>query len=124
MLYDRRPDLAFLTGPWHERIVRRHRGAHLPQGTLVVTTQARSTYVLFITDVGVRWVRIPVRGSLQGAKAGYQPHLPRLVPGERLLLEGLRSTPVVDVAYLPADPMAAEIGASPPASNYLQGIPH
>ena len=96
----------------------------MPQGTLVVTTQAQSTYVLFISDVGVRWVRIPGRGLAAGAKAGYQRHIPRLVPGERLLLEGLQSTPVVEVAFLPAEPLAAEPGTSLTGSNYVESIPH
>ena len=72
------------------------------QGTLVASTEAGSTYVLSVGESGVRWMRIPGRGALHGATTGWQPHLPAVIPGQRLMLGALRSTPVVEVAFLPA----------------------
>ena len=97
------------------------------QGTLVVTTEAGSTYVLLMSDIGVRWVRIPGAESLRGARTGWQPHIPRVVPGERLLLDTLRSTPVVDVAFLPGAYTTADGDPAtqrPDAGAYVLGIAH
>jgi hypothetical protein len=70
--------------------------------TIVATTEAGSTYVLAISAAGVRWYRVPGAPSVEGAATGWQRHLPRVVPGKRLLLSGtLRSTPVVNVAFVP-----------------------
>jgi hypothetical protein len=99
------------------------------QGTLVASTEAGSTYVLLMSDIGVRWVRIPAVGSLRGATTGWQAHIPRVVPGERLLLDTLRSTPVVDVAFLPDALTSADADAATPQpetepNTYANGIAH
>ena len=75
----------------------------MPIGTLVATTEAGATYILWMHDDGVRWVRLPGRSAMAGIKTGWQSHLPRVVPGERLMLGPLRSTRVADVAFVPAD---------------------
>jgi hypothetical protein len=97
------------------------------QGTFVATTEAGSTYVLLIGDIGVRWVRIPGADSLRGASTGWQAHIPRVVPGERLLLDTLRSTPVVDVAFLPSATIPGGVEAvahQPETSTNINGFAH
>ncbi len=96
-------------------------------GTLVATTAAGSTYVLLMDDIGVRWVRIPGTASLRGASTGWQSQIPRVVPGERLLLDSLRSTPVVDVAFLPGTGAPTDADLSAPQSEraaYVNGTAH
>ena len=70
-------------------------------GTIIATTQSGSAYVLTVEADGVRWLRIPARGRLRSASTGWLPLLPRVVPGERMLLGVLRTTPVDEVAFLP-----------------------
>ena len=97
------------------------------QGTVVVTTEAGSTYVLLMSDIGVRWVRIPGAESLRGARTGWQAHVPRVVPGERLLLDTLRSTPVVEVAFLPGIRTTSDADLAtrqPETDTYANGIAH
>jgi hypothetical protein len=72
--------------------------------TIMATTASGATYVMAIESDGVRWYRIPPRGSLASAAAGWQASLPRVVPGERLLLGPFQSTRVLDVAFLPGPP--------------------
>jgi hypothetical protein len=69
--------------------------------TIMAATASRATYVMSIESDGVRWFRVPPHGSLAAAAAGWQASLPRVVPGERLLLGPFRSTPILDVAFLP-----------------------
>jgi hypothetical protein len=78
------------------------RGAASMVGTVIATTASGSSYVLSIDLGGVRWFRVPAPGSMARAATGWQEFLPRVVPGERLLLGTLRSTPVVSVAFLPS----------------------
>ena len=69
--------------------------------TIMATTASGSTYVISMETDGVRWFRVPGSGSLSSAAAGWQATLPRVVPGERLLLGPFQSTPVRDVAFIP-----------------------
>jgi hypothetical protein len=69
--------------------------------TIMAATASGATYVMSIESDGVRWFRVPPHGSLAAAAAGWQASLPRVVPGERLLLGPFRSTPILDVAFLP-----------------------
>ena len=71
-------------------------------GTIIATTQSGSAYVLTLEAEGVRWLRIPARGRLRSASTGWLPFIPRVVPGERMLLGVLRTTPVDEVAFLPS----------------------
>jgi hypothetical protein len=82
-------------------------------GTIIATTQSGSAYVLTLEAGGVRWLRIPARGRLRSASTGWLPFLPRVVPGERMLLGVLRTTPVDEVAFLPtpADEFAQVSGS-------------
>ena len=70
-------------------------------GTIIATTQSGSAYVLTLESGGVRWLRIPARGRLRRASSGWMPIIPRVVPGERLFLGVLRTTPIDQVAFLP-----------------------
>jgi hypothetical protein len=80
-------------------------------GTIIATTQSGSAYVLTLEAEGVRWLRIPARGRLRSASTGWLPFLPRVVTGERMLLGVLRTTPVDEVAFLPAPADAlAQVG--------------
>jgi hypothetical protein len=72
-------------------------------GTIIARTQSGSAYVL--TLEGERWLRVPARGRIQLASSGWLPVVPRVVPGERLFLGVLRTTPIEEVAFLP-DPLA------------------
>ena len=76
-------------------------------GTIIARTQSGSAYILTLELGGVRWVRIPARGRMHLASSGWIPVVPRVVPGERLFLGVLRTTPISEVAFLPppADPM-------------------
>jgi len=70
-------------------------------GTIIATTRSGSAYVLTLEAEGVRWLRIPARGRLRSASTGWLPFFPRVVPGERMVLGVLRTTPVDEVALLP-----------------------
>jgi hypothetical protein len=74
-------------------------------GTIIARTQSGSAYVLTLEGEGVRWFRVPPRGRMQLASGGWLPVVPRVVPGERLFLGVLRTTPIEEVAFLP-DPLA------------------
>lgn len=69
--------------------------------TIMATTASGATYVISIEPDGVRWFRVPPNASLAAAAVGWQASLPRVVPGERLLLGPFQSTPILDVAFLP-----------------------
>ena len=79
-------------------------------GTIIARTRSGSAYVLTLADGGVWWLRVPPRGRLEMASSGWLPAVPRVVPGQRLLLGVLRTTPVEEVAFLP--PASAVSGAS------------
>lgn len=72
--------------------------------TVIARTRSGSCYVLALASSGVRWYRVPGTGSLVQAATGSEPFCPRVVPGERLLLGGLRSTPITEVAFIPDYP--------------------
>lgn len=88
--------------------------------TIMATTASGATYVISIEPDGVRWFRVPPNASLAAAAAGWQASLPRVVPGERLLLGPFQSTPILDVAFLPGPatgtPGWADAGMSSAAS--------
>jgi hypothetical protein len=82
-------------------------------GTIIATTRSGSAYVLILELDGVRWVRIPARDRFHLASSGWLPSVPRIVPGERLFLGVLRSTPVDEVAFLPAPVANSAVDAMP-----------
>ena len=70
---------------------------------VLARTASGSTYVLSNGPDGVHWCRLPAhdRGAPWTA-SGWEESMPRVVPGERLLLGNLRTTPVTTVSILPA----------------------
>jgi len=70
------------------------------RATVIATTRSGSRYVMLIDDDGVQWTRLPAaaRGD---AMVGWLPSPPRIVPGQRLMLGSLQSTPVTRVSFLP-----------------------
>jgi hypothetical protein len=69
---------------------------------VLVNTASGSAYLLSETDAGVRWRRIPgARPGRVGDRSGWESRMPSVVPGERLLLGDLRTTPVTRVSILP-----------------------
>lgn len=71
-------------------------------GTVIATTASGSRYVLVVDALGVKWWRLPAAQSWARVKVGWQARLPRVVPGEPLFLDALRSTAITDVAFIPA----------------------
>ncbi len=69
--------------------------------TVIARTRSGSCYILRLEPPGVRWYRVPQDGSVARAATGWQAGCPRVVPGERLLLGNLRTTPVMEVAFVP-----------------------
>ena len=70
---------------------------------ILARTASGSTYVLSSTPDGVHWCRLPAgRQAFPWTASGWEERLPRIVPGERLLIGNLRSTPVTTVSVLPA----------------------
>ena len=70
---------------------------------VLARTASGSTYVLSVGHDGVHWRRLPAdRGGMTWSASGWEAALPRIVPGERLLLGNLRTTPVTTVSILPA----------------------
>jgi hypothetical protein len=77
-------------------------GAAMNSVVLAQTTSG-STYVLSVTPGGVHWCRLPAeRAGVPWTASGWEESMPRIVPGERLLIGNLRTTPVTTVAVLPA----------------------
>jgi hypothetical protein len=72
-------------------------------GTIIARTESGSAYVLTLGDGGAHWVRIAAVGQMT---AGWIPSVPRVVPGERLFLGVLRTTPIREVAFLPGSGLA------------------
>jgi hypothetical protein len=69
---------------------------------VLVNTASGSAYVLSQTDAGVHWRRVPgARPGRIGDRCGWEPEMPAVVPGERLLLRDLRSTKITRVSILP-----------------------
>lgn len=73
---------------------------------VLARTASGSTYVLAIGPDGVHWCRLPAdpseRPGIAWSASGFEPAVPRIVPGERLLIGNLRTTPVTTVSILPA----------------------
>lgn len=73
---------------------------------VLARTASGSTYVLAIGHDGVHWCRLPAdsgdRPGIAWSASGFESVLPRIVPGERLLIGNLRTTPVTTVSVLPA----------------------
>jgi hypothetical protein len=70
---------------------------------VLARTASGSTYVLSITPDGVHWCRLPAaRSGITWTASGWEDVIPRIVPGERLLIGNLRTTPVTSVSILPA----------------------
>lgn len=83
------------------------RGAASTKGSalslvVLVNTASGSAYLLAEADGGVHWRRLPGnRPGRIGSQAGWQDRMPSIVPGERLFLGNLRTTPVTRVSILP-----------------------
>lgn len=70
---------------------------------VIVRTESGSTYVLSISEPGVHWCRLPgSKGGLEWTASGWEEAVPRVVPGERLLIGNLRTSPVTAVEVFPA----------------------
>jgi hypothetical protein len=70
---------------------------------VLARTRSGSTYVLSLTPAGVHWCRLPAeRARTPWTASGWEASLPRIVPGERLLIGNLMSTPITTVTVLPA----------------------
>ena len=76
---------------------------------VLARTASGSTYVLAIGNDGVHWCRLPAdpagpadRRGIAWSASGFESVVPRIVPGERLLIGNLRTTPVTTVSILPA----------------------
>ena len=59
--------------------------------------------MLSIREPGVHWCRLPgaTRG-LEWTASGWEEVVPRIVPGERLIIGNLRTSPITGVEVLPA----------------------
>ena len=69
---------------------------------ILARTASGSTYVLSSAPDGVHWCRLPAdRQAVPWTASGWEERLPRIVPGERLFIGNLRSTPVTTVSILP-----------------------
>lgn len=70
---------------------------------VIVRTASGSSYVLSISEPGVHWCRLPgaTRG-LEWTASGWEEVVPRIVPGERLIIGNLRTSPITGVEVLPA----------------------
>lgn len=70
---------------------------------VIVKTASGSTYVLSIGEPGVHWCRLPAVNRVPAWSAsGWEDAVPRIVPGERLLIGNLRTSPITGVEILPA----------------------
>jgi hypothetical protein len=70
---------------------------------VLARTASGSTYVLSIGEDGVHWRRLPPdRPGIAWSASGWESTVPRIVPGERLIIGNLRTTPVTTVSILPA----------------------
>ena len=70
---------------------------------VLARTASGSTYVISTGQDGVHWRRLPADGpGLSWSASGWEATLPRIVPGERILIGNLRTTPVTTVSILPA----------------------
>lgn len=73
------------------------------RSVVIVRTASGSTYVLSISDPGIHWCRLPASDlRMPWTASGWEDVMPRIVPGERLLIGDLQTSPVTDVSILPA----------------------
>jgi hypothetical protein len=73
------------------------------RSVVIVKTASGSTYVLSVSEPGVQWCRLPAPDrALPWTASGWEDVMPRIVAGERLRIGDLQTSPVVDVAVLPA----------------------
>lgn len=74
------------------------------RSVVIVNTASGSTYVLSVSDPGVHWCRLPSadRTRMTWTASGWEDVMPRIVPGERLYIGNLRTSPITDVTVLPA----------------------
>jgi hypothetical protein len=79
------------------------RGVAAMNSVVLARTASGSTYVLSIGQDGVHWCRLPGGGrAISSSESGWESSMPRIVPGERILIGNLRTTPVTTVSILPA----------------------
>ena len=70
---------------------------------VIVRTASGSSYVLSISEPGVHWCRLPAEtAGLSWTASGWEEVVPRIVPGQRLIIGNLRTTPVTGIEVLPA----------------------
>jgi hypothetical protein len=70
---------------------------------VIVRTASGSSYVLSISEPGVHWCRLPAdKPGVSWTASGWEEVIPRIVPGERLLIGNLRTSPITAVEVLPA----------------------
>jgi hypothetical protein len=73
------------------------------RSVMIVRTASGSTYVLSVGGPGVHWCRLPADDRrVPWTASGWEEILPRIVPGERLRIGDLQTSPIVDVSVLPA----------------------
>jgi hypothetical protein len=69
---------------------------------VIVKTASGSTYVLSVSEPGVHWCRLPAMDRpMPWTASGWEDAMPRIVPGERLFIGNLQTSPITDVAVLP-----------------------
>jgi hypothetical protein len=73
------------------------------RSVVIVRTRSGSTYVLSVAEPGLHWCRIPGRDRpAPWTASGWEEAMPRIVPGERLRIGDLQTSPVTEVTVLPA----------------------
>lgn len=72
------------------------------RSVVIVKTASGSTYVLSVGDPGVHWCRLAAMDRVPWTASGWEASMPRIVPGERLLIGDLQTSPVTQVSILPA----------------------
>jgi len=84
-------------------MMRTNDGGLAMNSVVLARTASGSTYVLSIGQDGVHWCRLPADGrGMTWSASGWESAVPRVVPGERLFIGNLRTTPVTTVSILPA----------------------
>jgi hypothetical protein len=71
------------------------------RSVVIVKTASGSTYVLSAGDPGVHWCRFAAADRIPWTASGWERSMPRIVPGERLFIGDLRTSPITNVAILP-----------------------
>jgi hypothetical protein len=70
--------------------------------SVVIVKTSGSTYVLSVGALGVHWCRLAPTDRIPWTASGWEAAMPRIVPGERLLIGDLQTSPVTQVSILPA----------------------